>query len=103
MGKGIHSQSGIAKIKPAVVQMCEQNNLQYHVEEDNAGVIVIDLKGSGGYNPQQSYQQQQPQHHQQPQYQQQQNQHQQQQQNTEDPATLIFNILTFCFKKCFSK
>ncbi|VVT47363.1 uncharacterized protein SAPINGB_P001674 [Magnusiomyces paraingens] len=112
VGKGIHSEDHIAKLKPAVVEMCEKNNLQYHIEEGNAGVVVVDLKG--GYSPQQQQQQQQHpyQQQQQPQYQQQHqqqqqqggyHQQQQQQQQSDETVDLIINILTCCLKKCFSK
>ncbi|CAR30209.1 Smr domain-containing protein [Lachancea thermotolerans CBS 6340] len=101
VGKGLHSANGIAKIKPAVEDLCQQANLPNYVDSKNAGVLVIELQNasvpaswsSTDYatyahgvpsKPQASHQAQQHQYtgQQQPQYQQQQqSQYQQQQSN----------------------
>ncbi|KAK6329714.1 hypothetical protein TWF696_003581 [Orbilia brochopaga] len=83
VGKGIHSEDRVQKIKPAVEKFCRDNNLVYSMEK-NAGRIYIDLQAEGvgevdpsqhswAYGGQQhgGYQQhQQPQYHSQPQHQQ---------------------------------
>lgn len=43
VGKGLHSAGGVAKIKPAVDQMCTDCNLKHRIDPKNAGVLVIDL------------------------------------------------------------
>lgn len=43
VGKGKHSANGIAKIKPAVAQMCDECRLKHRMDPHNAGVMVIDL------------------------------------------------------------
>ncbi|WWD21271.1 hypothetical protein CI109_105755 [Kwoniella shandongensis] len=45
VGKGIHSQGGVAKIKPAVEGLMRKYNLTAHVDPDNAGVLIVDLTG----------------------------------------------------------
>lgn len=47
VGKGIHSENHIQKIKPAVERFCHENNLAFSIEK-NAGRIYIDLEGEGG-------------------------------------------------------
>lgn len=77
VGKGLHSQQGIAKLKPAVDQMCDESGLTHYIDKKNTGVMVIEFAGSST--------QQIPSHwalgpyqgSQQPQYQQQQQQQQQ--------------------------
>ncbi|KAK7207766.1 hypothetical protein BZA70DRAFT_272159 [Myxozyma melibiosi] len=51
VGKGKHSTGGVAKIKPAVEQLCEKHGFQYAVDDDNEGVIVINFRSSGGNMP----------------------------------------------------
>ncbi|KAJ6257950.1 hypothetical protein Dda_7740 [Drechslerella dactyloides] len=46
VGKGIHSESHVQKIKPAVEKFCRDNNLVYSMEK-NAGRIYIDLQAEG--------------------------------------------------------
>lgn len=48
VGKGLHSQNGIAKLKPAVEQLCEESGLKHHIDSKNTGVMVIDFAGSSG-------------------------------------------------------
>lgn len=45
VGKGLHSENHIAKLKPAVEQFCQQRNLQWELQHGNAGVLVIRLPG----------------------------------------------------------
>lgn len=46
VGKGLHSQNGVAKLKPAVDQLCSESGLKHHIDPKNAGVLVIDLANS---------------------------------------------------------
>lgn len=46
VGKGHHSAGGIAKLKPAIDQMCDECNLQHHIDPKNTGVLVIDLNNT---------------------------------------------------------
>ncbi|WRT69317.1 uncharacterized protein IL334_006301 [Kwoniella shivajii] len=48
VGKGIHSQGGRAKIKPAVEDLMRKYNLTAHVDPSNTGVLIVDLQGRGG-------------------------------------------------------
>ncbi|KAK6906350.1 hypothetical protein I203_100335 [Kwoniella mangroviensis CBS 8507] len=48
VGKGIHSQGGKAKIKPAVEGLMVKYNLTAHVDPSNAGVLIVDLQGRAG-------------------------------------------------------
>lgn len=48
VGKGIHSQGHVAKIKPAVERMMVKYNLSAHVDPHNTGVLIVDLKGREG-------------------------------------------------------
>ncbi|KAF3909720.1 hypothetical protein AA313_de0209115 [Arthrobotrys entomopaga] len=119
VGKGIHSENHIQKIKPAVEKFCREHNLVYSSEQ-NAGRIYIDLhaEGTGEVAPSQhawAYggQQQQPhggyQQHQQPQYQQQSYPHQQQHQQQggasqqEDSDTGLLGLVFGIIKKIFCK
>lgn len=42
-GKGIHSDNGNARIKPAVIQFCKNNNLNYEINQRNEGLITIEV------------------------------------------------------------
>ncbi|SCU98008.1 LADA_0H09956g1_1 [Lachancea dasiensis] len=46
VGKGLHSANGIAKIKPAVEELCQQVHLRNYVDPKNAGVLVIELQNA---------------------------------------------------------
>lgn len=46
VGKGLHLQGGIAKLKPAIDQLCRDARLQHHIDKHNLGVMVIDLHGA---------------------------------------------------------
>lgn len=99
VGKGIHSQNHIAKLKPAVVEFCEKNNLPHHTQDGNAGVIIVDLSQASGYQGQPNMEYTPQQGHQNHNNQQ---QHQSQQQDSNDDCVNLFvNVLTFCFKKFF--
>lgn len=43
VGKGLHSKHGIAKLKPAIDEMCDESHLKHHIDPDNSGVLVINL------------------------------------------------------------
>ncbi|ORY28824.1 hypothetical protein BCR39DRAFT_559388 [Naematelia encephala] len=46
VGKGIHSQGHVAKIKPAVEDLMRKYNLSARIDPQNAGVLIVDLTGS---------------------------------------------------------
>lgn len=113
VGKGKHSANGIAKIKPAVAQMCDECRLKHHMDPHNSGVMVIDLKNTqslqipnswGGLNQpsaayhgtsQPHYQQQhRPQHHQ---------QHQQQHGPNVKTGNQLADMLIKVFCMCINK
>lgn len=101
VGKGLHSQNGIAKLKPAVEELCRESGLKHHIDPKNTGVMVIDLANSQGQLPshwdqspisQGGYQQQQ-----QPHYQQQQHGQGNQFQNIKTGNSLVDGLLRlFC-------
>lgn len=126
VGKGLHSANGVAKIKPAVEELCDQAHLRNYIDQKNAGVLVVELQGAqipsswdttdySSYasnapsKPQNSYQGQQQQgqnyygQQQQPQYQQQPQQQQQQQNNgnnqNNDIVSTILGLLCQCIQK----
>lgn len=43
VGKGLHSKNGIAKLKPAIDEMCDESGLKHHIDSHNTGVLVINL------------------------------------------------------------
>ncbi|WVQ74424.1 hypothetical protein IAR50_004025 [Cryptococcus sp. DSM 104548] len=45
VGKGLHSQGGHAKIKPAVESLMQKYNLSAYVDQSNTGVLIVDLEG----------------------------------------------------------
>ncbi|ODV92729.1 hypothetical protein CANCADRAFT_18133, partial [Tortispora caseinolytica NRRL Y-17796] len=51
VGKGIHSENHVQKLKPAVEKLCKELGFRYSIDDNNAGVIVIDLKSAGGQVP----------------------------------------------------
>ncbi|KAF3160099.1 hypothetical protein TWF225_007950 [Orbilia oligospora] len=112
VGKGIHSENHVQKIKPAVEKFCRDNNLVYSVER-NAGRIYIDLQaeGVGEVDPSQhgwAYGGQQQQHggyqqHEQPHYQQHHGGQQQQQEQQQDSAGGLLGLLFGVIKKIFCK
>lgn len=126
VGKGLHSANGVAKIKPAVDELCDEVGLKHYIDQKNTGVLVIDLKGvnvnqlpntwsqgtSNITKPQQAYQgtgQPQYQNHQQQQQQQQyhgnnQQHYQQQQQGQQDIKTGngLFDLVLKVFCACIN-
>lgn len=46
VGKGLHSANGIAKLKPAVDQLCDESGLRHRIDPKNTGVLVIDLSNT---------------------------------------------------------
>ncbi|CAH6723705.1 smr domain-containing protein [[Candida] jaroonii] len=115
VGKGLHSQGGIAKLKPAIDDMCDESRLKHHIDSKNTGVLVIDLKNVDinqlpqswlnlpppsqmPSKPQQSYQP-----HQQPQYNQQYHKPNQQQHhnnnnnnNNNQLVSLLMKVVCMC-------
>lgn len=51
VGKGLHLENGIAKLKPAIEDLCRESNLKHHIDPKNTGVMVIDLANSQGLLP----------------------------------------------------
>ncbi|KAM0790817.1 hypothetical protein ACM66B_004662 [Microbotryomycetes sp. NB124-2] len=47
VGKGIHSDRHVAKIKPAIIDLMERENLTAHLDSHNSGVLVVQLQGQG--------------------------------------------------------
>ncbi|KAK9900311.1 DUF1771-domain-containing protein [Cystobasidium minutum MCA 4210] len=47
-GKGIHSNQGIAKIKPAIEKLMVKYNLAAHLDPHNTGVLIVSLSGPRG-------------------------------------------------------
>ncbi|CAN3372101.1 hypothetical protein DIURU_000407 [Diutina rugosa] len=91
VGKGLHSKNGIAKIKPAVDQLCDESGLKHYIDPKNSGVLVIELNPNSHVSkPPQSYQPaQQPQYHQQSQ---QQGHYQQQPQHNNNNDDMVAKI-----------
>lgn len=124
VGKGLHSANGVAKIKPAVDELCDEVGLKHYIDQKNTGVLVIDLKGvnvnqlpntwsqgtSNITKPQQAYQgtgQPQYQNHQQQQQQyhgNNQQHYQQQQQGQQDIKTGngLFDLVLKVFCACIN-
>lgn len=114
VGKGNHSQGGLAKIKPAVEEMCQEANLKNYLDRKNQGVLIVELENANlpsswgnaeftSGKPQELHQAnvyhapQQPQYQQQPQQQPQQQQQQQQQQGSSGDGDLLVKLLRlFC-------
>lgn len=46
VGKGLHSQNGISKLKPAIDQMCHDCSLKHRMDPHNSGVLIIDLSNT---------------------------------------------------------
>lgn len=49
VGKGNHSPNHVAQIKPAITQLMEREKLTAHIDQRNAGVLVVDLQGRSGH------------------------------------------------------
>ncbi|CCH57999.1 hypothetical protein TBLA_0A01980 [Henningerozyma blattae CBS 6284] len=127
VGKGLHSKNGVAKIRPAIQELCNEANLEDHIDQKNSGVLVVNLRNGNvpeqwykdakvnnnnvikpnnsyqnhGQQQQQYYNQQQQPHYaqqQQPQYIQQQPQQQNSSQDT-NPIASILLLLCTCLSK----
>jgi DNA-nicking Smr family endonuclease len=48
VGQGLHSPGGAAKIKPAIAELIQRENLAAELDPHNAGVLVVRLDGKGG-------------------------------------------------------
>ncbi|BGP18647.1 hypothetical protein JCM10213_002892 [Rhodosporidiobolus nylandii] len=48
VGKGNHSPSHVAKIKPAITSLMERERLTAHLDPHNGGVLIVQLQGQGG-------------------------------------------------------
>ncbi|KAL6942382.1 hypothetical protein ACO0QE_003557 [Hanseniaspora vineae] len=44
VGKGNHSANGIAKLKPAIHELCQQIGVNNYIDPKNTGVLVVDLR-----------------------------------------------------------
>ncbi|KAF6063643.1 Smr domain family protein [Candida albicans] len=94
VGKGLHSANGVAKIKPAVDELCDQVGLNHYIDKKNSGVLVIDLKGTTNVAPpQQTYHGTG-----QPQYQQQHQGGQQDIKTGNDLVDMVLKIVCGCLK-----
>ncbi|KAJ7132840.1 cytoplasmic protein [Mycena crocata] len=51
VGKGLHSQGGAAKIKPAIEELMQKHQLFAELDPDNAGVLVVQMGRQGGVGP----------------------------------------------------
>jgi len=47
VGKGIHSQNHMAKLKPEIEKLCQQQQFKYFVEENEGRILVKFGQGSG--------------------------------------------------------
>jgi len=45
VGKGLHSAGGAAKIKPAIEELMQSNQLVAEIDPDNAGVLIVHIDG----------------------------------------------------------
>jgi len=49
VGKGLHSQGGAAKIKPAIEELMQKHHISAELDPHNAGVLVVQMgTGQGG-------------------------------------------------------
>ncbi|QPG75274.1 hypothetical protein FOA43_002625 [Brettanomyces nanus] len=46
VGKGLHSKNGIAKLRPAVEQLCDEASLKWKIDSRNSGILIIFLEGA---------------------------------------------------------
>lgn len=47
VGKGIHSLNHLAKLRPAVEDLCRKRNFKYYIEENEGRILVKFGEGSG--------------------------------------------------------
>ncbi|KLO18407.1 DUF1771-domain-containing protein [Schizopora paradoxa] len=45
VGKGLHSENHVAKIKPAIEELMQKENLTAEIDPSNAGVLIVYLDG----------------------------------------------------------
>jgi len=45
VGKGLHSENHVAKIKPAIEELMQKHNIVAEIDPDNAGVLIVYLGG----------------------------------------------------------
>ncbi|KAG8919137.1 hypothetical protein FRC00_011699 [Tulasnella sp. 408] len=48
VGKGLHSQGSVAKLKPAIEELMAKHHLACQLDPHNAGVLVVTLNQGGG-------------------------------------------------------
>ncbi|ANB13871.1 hypothetical protein AWJ20_4822 [Sugiyamaella lignohabitans] len=48
VGKGNHSANHVAKIKPAVEELCQTHGIRHEIDPHNSGVIILHLDGQSG-------------------------------------------------------
>ncbi|KAG8893133.1 hypothetical protein FRC01_013764 [Tulasnella sp. 417] len=48
VGKGLHSQGSVAKLKPAIEELMAKHHLACQLDPHNAGVLVVTLNEGGG-------------------------------------------------------
>ncbi|KAF9566814.1 DUF1771-domain-containing protein [Agrocybe pediades] len=52
VGKGLHSQGGVAKIKPAIEELMRKHQLSAQLDPTNAGVLIVMIDShQGGIGP----------------------------------------------------
>ncbi|KAF8906578.1 hypothetical protein CPB84DRAFT_1726269 [Gymnopilus junonius] len=54
VGKGLHSQGGVAKIKPAIEALMRKYRLSAELDPHNSGVLIVNIEseaGEGGIGP----------------------------------------------------
>ncbi|KII92085.1 hypothetical protein PLICRDRAFT_50515 [Plicaturopsis crispa FD-325 SS-3] len=51
VGKGMHSQGGLAKIKPAIESLMQREQVLAEVDPENAGVLIVHLDRKDAHGP----------------------------------------------------
>ncbi|KAF8325154.1 uncharacterized protein EI90DRAFT_3073118 [Cantharellus anzutake] len=46
VGKGLHSEGHVAKVKPAIEELMRKHHLSAHLDPHNSGVLIVSLDGS---------------------------------------------------------
>lgn len=49
VGRGNHSPSHVAKIKPAIIDLMQREKLTAQLDPHNPGVLIVDLDGRAGH------------------------------------------------------
>ena len=47
VGKGIHSQNHLIKLKPAIEDLCQKHHFKYYVEDNDGRILIKFGEGSG--------------------------------------------------------